>query len=310
METKLIQSGLRLLDESYHYLEHPETVSEGMDLLFDALYAKRRETSKETWQLFCKNVCLNHPIKSLLHQDPFTFRSFSKPRGYPGDAVLLDFIYRHPSQAGEFEKASPVGKAIYEYMGTRPAGESVRWRRQLLSRLIDETVEQTARPEILSVACGHVREALFSTAIRENLLHRFVAFDQDSHSLQTIETERNGFNIECVQGTIKELCLGKTKLGKFDFIYSAGLYDYLNEKVVRLLTLALFKMLKENGRLLIANFMPSNPDSGYMEAFMGWELLYRTREEFEQAVGPLEKNIQKIYFDDNWCVVYLELRKR
>ena len=41
-------------------------------------------------------------------------------------------------------------------------------------------------------------------------------------------------------------------------------------------------MLKENGRLLIANFMPSNPDMGYMEAFMGWELLYRTREEFEQ----------------------------
>jgi len=47
-----------------------------------------------------------------------------------------------------------------------------------------------------------------------------------------------------------------------------------------------------------------------MEAFMGWELLYRTREEFEQAVGPLEKNIQKIYFDDNWHVVYLELTKR
>ena len=49
---------------------------------------------------------------------------------------------------------------------------------------------------------------------------------------------------------------------------------------------------------------------GYMEAFMGWQLLYRTREEFEQVVGPLARNIQKIYFDDNWHVVYLELRKR
>ncbi len=195
-------------------------------------------------------------------------------------------------------------------MVNRPAAESVRWRRQLLSRLIDETMQQASRPEILSVACGHVREALYSTAIRENLVYRFVAFDQDEASLQTLESEKNGFNIDCVLGTIKELIRRKIKLGKFDFIYAAGLYDYLTDGAAQLLTKSLFGMLKENGRLLIANFMPSNPDMGYMEAFMSWELLYRTREEFEQAVGPLEKNIQKIYFDDNWHVVYLELRKR
>ena len=98
METKLIQSGLRILDESYHYLENPKTVNQGMDLLFDGLYTKRSESNKESWQNFCENVCLNHPIQSLLHQDPLTLRSFSKPRGYPGDAVILDFIYRHPEK--------------------------------------------------------------------------------------------------------------------------------------------------------------------------------------------------------------------
>ena len=123
METRTIQSGLRILDESYQYLENPETVNAGMDLLFDGLYAKRRETDKETWQNFCEYTCLNHPIQSLLHQDPLTFRSFSKPRGYPGDAVLLDFIYRHPAQEDELEKASPIGRAVCEYMVNRPAAE-------------------------------------------------------------------------------------------------------------------------------------------------------------------------------------------
>jgi len=310
METKLIQSGLKILDESYHYLEKPETVNQGMDLLFDGLHTKRNESHKESWQHFCENVCLTHPIQSLLHQDPLTLRSFSKPRGYPGDAVLLDFIYRHPSQEDELGKASPIGRAVCEYMVSRPAAESVRWRRELLSQLLDETVKKVQNAEILSVACGHLREAANSMAIQNNLIHRFIAFDQDHASLKTIEAEKNGTNIDCVQGTIKELIRRKIELGKFDFIYVAGLYDYLSDGAAQLLTKSLFGMLKENGRLLIANFMPSNPDMGYMEAFMGWELLYRTREEFERAVGPLEKNIQKIYFDDNWHVVYLELRKR
>ncbi len=205
METKLIQSGLRILDESYRYLENPETVNQGMDLLFDGLYTKRSESNKESWQHFCENVCLNHPIQALLHQDPLTLRSFSKPRGYPGDAVLLDFIYGHHSQKDELEKASPIGKAVNKYMVNRPAAESVRWRRQLLSRLIDETMQQASRPEILSVACGHVREALYSTAIRENLVYRFVAFDQDEASLQTLESEKNGFNIDCVLGPLRSL---------------------------------------------------------------------------------------------------------
>lgn len=310
METKLIQSGLRILDEFYHYLENPKTVNQGMDLLFDGLYTKRSESNKESWQNFCENVCLNHPIQSLLHQDPLTLRSFSKPRGYPGDAVILDFIYRHPAQEAELEKASAIGRAVCEYMVSRPAAQSVRWRRELLSQLFDETVKRVQNAEILSVACGHLREAANSLAIQNNLVHRFIAFDQDPASLKTIEAEKNGTNIDCVRGTIKELIRRKLELGKFDFIYAAGLYDYLNDGAAQLLTKSLFIMLKENGRLLIANFMPSNPDMGYMEAFMGWELLYRTREEFEQTVGPLEKNIQKIYFDDNWHVVYLELRKR
>ena len=184
METKLIQSGLRILDESYHYLEHPETVTQGMDLLFDGLYTKRSENNREFWQHFCENVCHNHPIQSLLHQDPLTLRSFSKPRGYSGDAVLLDFIYRHPAQEDELEKASPIGRAVCEYMVSRPAAESVRWRRELLSQLLDETVKKVQNAEILSVACGHLREAANSMAIKNNLVHRFIAFEQDPASLK------------------------------------------------------------------------------------------------------------------------------
>ncbi|HMC88466.1 MAG TPA: hypothetical protein VKI17_02915, partial [Gemmataceae bacterium] len=66
-------------------------VEDGMDDLLVALRARRLRSHQQEWQEF-KQHCLEHPIRELLHQDPLTRRAFTKPRGYPGDAMLLDLI--------------------------------------------------------------------------------------------------------------------------------------------------------------------------------------------------------------------------
>ena len=301
--------GLEILDESFEYLQNASTVAEGLDLLHEGLKNKREAWNPEKWQTFCNDVCLSHPIREMLHQDPITYRSFSKPRGYAGDAVLLDYLYRHPAVVDDLRNATDLGRAICEYKVSCPSAESVRWRRQLLARLIDETAERVADAEILSVACGHLREAAMSHAVRWNGIKRLVALDQDGESLAAVQCDRNGSRIHCVQASVKELIRGNLQLGKFDFIYAAGLYDYLNDSASRLLSRSLFKMLKKDGRLLVANFLRGNQESGYMEAFMGWELLYRTKEEFEDATGILRNELGRLFFDDNRSVVYLEFRK-
>ncbi len=87
-----------------------------------------------------------------------------------------------------------------------------------------------------------------------------------------LDSEYDNKKIEPVQGTIKDLICRKFELGSFDLIYSAGLYDCLSDKAVRLLTKILFGMLKQNNRLLVANFLLGNKEFGYMEAFMDWEI--------------------------------------
>ena len=66
--------------------------------------ASHREDEPETWPQYV-HACLQDPVCNLLYQDPFTYRAFSKPRGYAGDAVMMDYIY------GLGEATEAVGKA-------------------------------------------------------------------------------------------------------------------------------------------------------------------------------------------------------
>src|SRR4051812_11537217 len=73
------------------------TVHQALDELFGALRERKLNSPPEEWQEFIEQ-CQTHPLMKVLHQDPFTFRAFSKPRGYAGDAVMMDYIYGREEQ--------------------------------------------------------------------------------------------------------------------------------------------------------------------------------------------------------------------
>ena len=49
--------------------------------------------SEEDWGEFARYVRENHELRQFLYQDPLTWRALDKPRGYAGDAVMMDYIY-------------------------------------------------------------------------------------------------------------------------------------------------------------------------------------------------------------------------
>lgn len=179
----------------------------------------------------------------------------------------------------------------------RPSFVAIRNRRDYLSSRLAALCRTGGRPHILSVACGHLREAdsldsaILESAILNSAIRpgRFVALDQDPATLEVAKSDHRGIGIEPVQASVLTLLRSGPELGAFDFIYSAGLYDYLSDDVARRLTAKLAGMLNPHGRLLIANMLPELPAAAYMEAVMDWTLVYRTLPQVKNLAGAAHR---------------------
>ena len=258
--------------------------------------------------------CLAHPVRQMIHQDPFAFRCFTKPRGYAGDAVLIDYLYSRTYQASEHDNVSVLGQRIFDFTQEIPAGHAVRKRRDIMALIIDELCDaSTQPPHILSVACGHLREAQLSKSVAEQRTGRFVALDQDELSLKLVEREIGGKGITPFYSSIKALFRSSISHDKFDLVYSTGLYDYLDDRIATKLTHRMFEMLKPKGRLVVANFLPHLWCSAYMEALLDWNLIYRDPEKMLTLCSTIPAaEIAKCttFVEENQNIVFLEMVKR
>ena len=246
-----------------------------------------------------RDACQRHPLHKIALEDPFTERAFTKPRGYAGDAVMLDYIYRPGKKA-----SSETGSAINFVTTGVSTAKSITWRRDHLGTEIAKTVRSTRNARILSVASGHLRELDVVRATVEQRDFEIVALDQDGESLQEAVNSNPDFNVRPLNKSISHIFKAQDD-AKYDLIYSAGLFDYLPAKTASGLLDRLLGMLAPSGRLIIGNYAPENYGRGYMEGMMGWSLLYRSEAELEAL---LQSNREcRVYRDDPGNVVYLEV---
>lgn len=255
-------------------------------------------------------VIAGHPLSAHLLQDPFTSWSHRKPRGYSGDAGLLDFVYGHPSTFAEVAATTDAGRAIYETTRNAPSCAAVRERLQILARYVDAVADAVDGAEVLAVAAGHLRESSLSAAAAKGLLKRWVALDQDPESIAEIASSGIGC-IEPTPGSVRDVIARPQRYGSFDLVYSAGLYDYLDHKVAVKMTRKCLQMLKPGGAYLFANFADDMPDDGYMETFMRWELILRSREDMQRVIDDSvgSEHRSEIFFGENRTVIYAAITR-
>lgn len=283
-------------------------VHSGMDALRACLRHTRTRLTAREWAAFGIEA-RRHPLHDLLLESPFTRRAFAKPRGYAGDAVLMDLIY---GAAAAGRDLSPLGGMLYGYEFDSPCFQSVRARRAILAREIDEVAAGRAETHVLSVACGHLREIEWSRAVRDRRVI-LTALDQDRESLAVIEREYGRYGVCTVPGTVGDVLRRAARFRDVDLVYASGLFDYLQHDLARALTDAMFRMLSHGGRLLIANFTPETRDAAFMETFMDWQLVHRGEDQMRALAGSIpEKDVEALqqFRDDQGNITYLRLVRR
>jgi extracellular factor (EF) 3-hydroxypalmitic acid methyl ester biosynthesis protein len=178
------------------------------------------------------------------------------------------------------------------------------------------------RITILSVACGPAYE------IRDILLtpkdcdqYHFTLLDQDKNALHEaaeliseIEKSLNrNIKVDYINESVRYM-LSTSELeknwGRFDFIYSMGLFDYLTPPVAKSVIHKLFRLLEPGGELIIGNFHISNPSKIYMEYWLSWVLYHRKEEEFQQMIEDEPSAITDVLFEETGSQMFLNVKKK
>ena len=280
-----------------------------IDLLCRQLNVVKGTCAEREWTQ-AKQHCFNHPIRRLLHEDPYTWRAFTKPRGYGGDAVMLDYVYSgHPPDG-----TSPAGQVVFLGTTRTSNGASVVERRNRLARIIDQEAARKRGLRVLSLACGHLREAQKSDAVRTGYVAEFFALDQDCETLDTVRHEQARSCIIPFHISVKDLLRNRNvRFRDLDLVYASGLFDYLPDRLASKLSQTMWDMLASNGRMIIANFTPESHGRSYMEIFMDWNLIYRDEATLLTVVQDLPNDQiadRLVSRDSENNVIYLDFRRK
>lgn len=253
-------------------------------------------------------ICRKHPLFHVLQQDPYHQRAWNKPRGYPGDAVMLDMIYDGSPNSVEIRNRdmTAIGGKVFGTWNRCDGCQAVRERARKLAREIELAATRSPRTRILSVACGHLREVEQVHHTYWPLIEEFIGFDQDVESLTRVDQSYPSLPIHVSHGRIKDLIHGRDMLGdSWDLIYSAGLFDYLEDWVAAKLLSVLVGRLRPGGRLLVANFR-STPELAWGHIFQDWRLICRDEQDFKRII-PHKDWENQIYVGPYGIMTWLEV---
>lgn len=297
------------LDRALRALQHGEAHT-ALQELSEQLHTVRQQASNDFWNDVIRPACAAHPIDRIVLEDPFTRRAREKPRGYAGDAVMIEYLYTRIPPNG----TTDVGQQVFAFTTNAPSGKAVRWRLGHLATSIDHAALVFPQCRVLSLACGHLREAGASQAVRDGQVAALHAMDQDAESLAVVRRDYAGLScVQVAEGSVRQILKSGIPYAGLHLAYAAGLYDYLELAAAQALTRRLFDSLAPGGRLIVPNFLRTNFARGYMESFMDWHLIVRDRAEIE-AIGSLlspDDIAETRYFEDPYGVVgYLEVIRR
>ena len=169
----------------------------------------------------------------------------------------------------------------------------MRNRKTYFLNLLRELTGSTEGPiEVLNIASGPARDVFEYLTFADHARVRFTCVEYDKTAIQYAKAlcYEHLDAIEFVQANAFRYTTDK----KFPLVWSAGLFDYFDDRRFKFLLKRLYDLTEAGGQLVVGNFSTDNPDQSYMEVLMEWELNHRSAEHLYQLaldIGVEAENI-------------------
>jgi len=195
----------------------------------------------------------------------------NQPHGYAGDYEIIDRIYSY--------WLSPRPELINwdYYFHSRKAPKAVRNRKDYFKNQVSSLcTNKSQNYNILNIGSGPCRDVLefYDSYGCSNVFFDCVDIDENSINYAKKLCKNFLSNIKFHNQNILRYKADKL----FSIIWSAGLFDYLDDRFFKLLLKRLGKMTSSPGEIIIGNFSDCNPTRYYMESG-GWLLNHRSEDQ-------------------------------
>lgn len=256
-------------------------------------------------QFLCKN------LKPYFIQGTLNTRIYDKPLGYNGDYLTIYYLF-----------LDYLGETIYEillnqYSRSIPVAIAHKNRFCYLKNKFDKLLGK----KIFSLGCGPALELLQYSAETPDSFNKLdiTLLDMEQEALDFVKFRLKGkdnvqYLLYPIRKFLSDISTETLKTKKYDFIYCFGLFDYLNDRIIKKLLPILINSLNKNGKLIITNVNKNIDTRGYFEFFYDWKMYLRNENDLlELAKSGLKANASsEIYIDKslpNQDNVYLVIEK-
>ncbi len=262
-------------------------------------------------------------IHPLVLRAPFVYRTFAKPLGYAGDYEMVNQILGHPRE-GPSTYFELVNFIFLQSSVAQAHRNRVDILLERLKALSAQAASQGRRLKVLNVGCGPAGELQRLVSSHESLEHLDVTLMDFSDetllfaSQRLIESAREAgkepISVTLRHESVHQLLKRSSREQEvppdeqFDYIYCAGLFDYLADKACARLIAYFDRHLKPGGTVLVTNVHVNNPERFWMEHFMEWYLIYRNEGGLVRLFPPSLPHV-KTYTDPTGVNLFAEAVK-
>jgi len=267
---------------------------------------------------------MRRQLHPLLICSPFAYRTFTKPLGYAGDYEMINMIVRNG-----YEGSSLFAKIINHWFVRQPPAVAHRNRLVHLSeRIVEESLRgvRKSRPtKILNLACGPAWEVQRLLVQPERIRNaEFTLLDFNEETLQytkgvmdQLQRQHSGsVKIDYVKKSVHRILMeaGRSRETEmhatYDFVYCAGLFDYLSDQVCGRLLALMYEWVLPGGLIVATNVETSNPLKHGMDQLLEWHLNCRRAVEFRKlAPTKAHDDDVRLLADETGVNIIMEVRK-